>query len=111
MVWLKINEKGIVNMTIANINQARIDFRTTPEVKSLIEQAAAIYGMTVSEYIKAIVVEKSRQVIEHHETRILSDRDRDLFLSLLDAPAAPNAALLAAAAEFKNVVKDKALIS
>lgn len=98
-------------MTTANMNQARVDFRTTLEVKSLIEQAAAIYGMTVSEFIKATVVEKSRQVIEQHETRILSDCDRDLFLSLLDAPAAPNAALLAAAAEFKNAVNDKALIS
>ncbi len=97
-------------MATANMNQARVDFRTTPEVKSLIEQAAAIYGMTVSEYIKATVVEKSRLVVEHHETRLLSDRDRDLFLSLLDAPVAPNEALLAAAAEFKHAVKDKALI-
>jgi uncharacterized protein (DUF1778 family) len=94
----------------ATINRARVDFRTTPEIKALIEQAAALYGMTVSEYIKATVVEKSRQVIEHNETRILSDRDRDLFLSLLDAPAAPNAALLAAAADFRSAVKEKALI-
>ena len=66
--------------------------------------------MTVSEYIKVTVVEKSRQVIEHNETRCLSDRDRDIFLSLLDAPVAPNEALLAAAADFKRAVKDKALI-
>jgi uncharacterized protein (DUF1778 family) len=92
------------------LTQARVDFRTTPEVKALIEQAAALYGMTVSEYIKATVVEKSRQVIAQSETRLLSDRDRDLFLALLDAPAAPNAALLAAAVDFKNAVKDKALI-
>ncbi|MCW3100590.1 MAG: hypothetical protein JWL77_6208, partial [Chthonomonadaceae bacterium] len=37
------------------LTQARVDFRTTPEVKALIEQAAALYGMTVSEYIKATV--------------------------------------------------------
>lgn len=92
------------------LTQARVDFRTTPEVKALIEQAAALYGMTVSEYIKATVVEKSRQVIAQSEMRVLSDRDRDLFLALLDAPAAPNTALLAAAADFKNAVKDKALI-
>jgi uncharacterized protein (DUF1778 family) len=97
-------------MAKSTINQARVDFRTTPEVKSLIEQAAAIYGMTVSEYIKVTVVEKSRQVIAQNETRLLSDRDRDLFLGLLDAPAAPNAALRAAAADFKSAVKDKALI-
>lgn len=98
-------------MATATINQARVDFRTTPEIKSLIEQAAAIYGTTVSEYIKATVVEKSREIIERNETRILSDRDRDVFLALLDSPAAPNQALLAAAAEFKNAVKGKALVS
>jgi len=90
--------------------QARVDFRTTPEIKSMIEQAAAIYGMTVSEYIKATVVEKSRQIIAENETRVLSDRDRDLFLTLLDAPAAPNAALLAAASKFTSAIKDKELI-
>ena len=98
-------------MATATINQARVDFRTTPEIKSLIEQAAAIYGTTVSEYIKATVIEKSREIIERNETRILSDRDRDVFLALLDSPAAPNQALLAAAAEFKNAVKGKALVS
>ena len=98
-------------MATATINQARVDFRTTPEIKSLIEQAAAIYGTTVSEYIKATVVEKSREIIERNETRILSDRDRDVFLALLDSPAAPNQALLAAAAEFKNAIKGKALVS
>ncbi len=66
--------------------------------------------MTVSEYIKVTVVEKSRQVIENNETRCLSDRDRDIFLSLLDAPVAPNEALRAAAADFKRAVKDMALI-
>lgn len=104
----EIKEKE--NMATAPMKQARVDFRTTPEVKSLIETAAAIYGMTVSEYIKATVVEKSRQVVEENTTRRLSDRDRDVFLSLLDAPAAPNEALLAAAADFRNAVKDKALI-
>ena len=92
------------------MKQARVDFRTTPEVKSLIETAAAIYGMTLSEYIKATVVEKSRQVVEENMTRVLSDRDRDLFLSLLDAPAAPNEALLAAAVDFRNAVKAKAML-
>ena len=97
-------------MATATINHARVDFRTTPEVKSLIEHAAALYGMTVSEYIKATIVEKSRQVIAQNETRILSDRDRDLFLSLMDTPTSPNAALLAAAADFGSAVKDKVLI-
>ena len=91
-------------------NRARVDFRTTPEVKSLIERAAAINGNSVSDFITATVLEKSRAIIAQNETRVLSDRDRDLFLSLLDAPASPNDALRSAAADFKRAVRDRDLV-
>jgi uncharacterized protein (DUF1778 family) len=97
-------------MPAATQNQARVDFRTTPAVKSLIEQAAAINGMTVSEFIKATVVEKSREVVEQAETRVLSNRDRDAFLAILDAQAAPNTALQQAVARFGDAVRDGTLI-
>ena len=91
-------------------NQARIDFRASMEIKSLITRAAALNGMSVSEFIKSTVVEKSREVIERNERHVLSDRDRDIFLAVLDAPASPNPALLEAAAEFKRAVGEGKLI-
>jgi uncharacterized protein (DUF1778 family) len=84
--------------------QARVDFRTTAEIKALMEQAAGIAGMTLSEYVKSAAVAQAHQTIVRHETRRLSDRDRDTFLSLLDAPAEPNEALRLAAADFKRAV-------
>jgi uncharacterized protein (DUF1778 family) len=92
-------------MAATTFNSARIDFRTTPDVKILIEQAATVYGMTVSEFAKSVLVEKSREVVQFVETRTLSDRDRDVFLSLLESPAKPNAALRSAADRFKSAVK------
>lgn len=83
----------------------RVDFRTTRDVKNLIERAATLQGMAVSEYIKSVIVPASQDVIEHHQTRLLADRDRDLFLLLLDSPPEPNTALRAAAEEFKARVK------
>lgn len=97
-------------MTPLTNSQSRVEFRATPEVKSIIEQAAAIYGVSVSEFIKSTVVEKSREVIAHNETRVLSNQDRDRFLALLDAPAAPNEALRAAAADFKRAAQSRELI-
>jgi uncharacterized protein (DUF1778 family) len=91
-------------------NQARVDLRTTLEVKAMVERAAAISGTSVSDFITSTVVEKSREVIRENETRVLLDRDRDIFLSLLDAPAAPNDALRSAAAEFKRAVENRDLI-
>jgi uncharacterized protein (DUF1778 family) len=97
-------------MSTLTAKQTRLDFRATPEIKSLIEQAAAISGMTVSDYAKSTLVEKSLEVVERNEARILSDRDRDIFLALLEKPAAPNAALLAAADDFKQAVREGSLL-
>ena len=96
-------------MVMSDSSSARVDFRTTQEVKSLIEQAAAVYGMNLSEFIKTTLIEKSREVLEQHQMRVLSDRDRDIFLTLLELPAAPNKALHTAALNFKKAVKDGSL--
>lgn len=93
------------NETMPTASTDRIDFRTAPEVKDLIERAASLQGMTTSEFIKSVVVPASQQVVERHETRVLSDRDRDMFLLLLDNPPAPNEALKAAAQRFKAQVR------
>ena len=89
---------------------ARVDIRTTTEMRDLIEQAATLQGLTTAEYVKVIVSEHAQGVVEQHETRRLKGRDRDLFLELLDNPPIPNEALRAAAADFKHALKDGALI-
>ncbi|OKH54040.1 hypothetical protein NIES2101_08175 [Calothrix sp. HK-06] len=43
--------------------------------------------------------------IETYDTCILSDIDRDLFLSLIEKPPEPNEALKLAIARFKNEYK------
>jgi uncharacterized protein (DUF1778 family) len=76
----------------------RIDLRISSELKRLIEQAAALSGMTTSNFIAGTVVARSREVVREAETIRLSNRDRDIFLSLLnDEEARPNAAMLEAA--------------
>ncbi len=44
-------------------------------------------------------------------TRKLSDRDRDIFLKMLEEPAEPNEALRKAAEEYKKRIKDKTIVS
>ena len=76
----------------------------------MIEQAAAINGLTVSEFIKVTMLAKSHEVLAQHETHVLSDRDRDTFLALLEESAPPNAALRAAAVRYTKAVRDGSLI-
>jgi uncharacterized protein (DUF1778 family) len=84
-------------------NDARLNFRLPPELKQIIEQAAAHMGQTVSDYAVSTLVDNSRKVIEEHDRTELTRRDRDLFVKLLDdTKAKPNAALAAAARKYKG---------
>ncbi len=76
----------------------RIDLRISSELKRLIEKAAALSGMTTTSFIASTVVARSREVVREAEEIRLSNRDRDIFLSLLNEEGArPNAAMLEAA--------------
>lgn len=81
---------------------ARIDFRLPPEVKELIEKAAACKGQSLSEYAVSTLVENAREIVREHHVTVLTDRDRDRFLELLDRQSKPNAALLAAARSYRK---------
>jgi uncharacterized protein (DUF1778 family) len=75
-------------------DSARINLRTSPEVKALIERAAALMGSTVSSYISQTMYETSQRVVAEQDTLTLSDRDRDAFLNALENPAKPTQALI-----------------
>ena len=73
---------------------ARINLRTSPEVKALIERAAALMGTTVSSFISQTMYETSQRVLAEQDTLTLSDRDRDTFLAALESPTKPTQALI-----------------
>ena len=84
--------------------EARLSFRVDPAVKALIERAAQYSGETVTSYAISTLVRDARQVVQAHEMTILSDRDRDRFLELLDNPPPPNEALRRAFQRYREVV-------
>jgi hypothetical protein len=51
---------------------------------------------------KAKVIPEDEQRFEEDVVKPLSDRDRDLFLSLLESPPPPNKALRRAAAKYRK---------
>ncbi len=86
---------------LPNPQSARLDFRLSPEHKSLIEQAAKTTGQTVSSFAVAALLKASEEAIRSETTLRLTARDARLFLDLLDDPAEPNEALKAAADRYK----------
>ena len=68
----------------------RIDLRVSQEQKDLLETAASIKGISLSAYLLSNCLEKAKADIAKHQKLVLSDRDRDLFLSLIANPPQPN---------------------
>jgi uncharacterized protein (DUF1778 family) len=87
-------------------SDARLNFRLNSEFKKIIEDAAAHTGQTVSDFAISTLVEASRRVLhEEHVTR-LSERDRHLFVEMLDDETTkPNDALVKAAKRYKKQVR------
>ena len=89
-------------MASASKSEARLEFRLTRQAKGLIERAAFLTGQNVSDFATATLVDQARRVLNEHSLTILSDRDRDLFLRMLDSNKGPNGALKRAARRFRR---------
>lgn len=87
--------------------EARLNFRLDPEIKALIERAARYSGETVTSYAVSTLVRDARQVVQDHEVTTLSERDWELFLSILDDPPPPNEALRRAARRHRELVVER----
>ncbi|SEI49348.1 Uncharacterized conserved protein, DUF1778 family [Azotobacter beijerinckii] len=74
-------------------NSERINLRASIEAKRVIETAANLLGTTVSAFMLGQAYEAAKRVLAEHELLILSAKDRDQLLALLDSPPTPNAEL------------------
>lgn len=80
----------------------RLNFRLGADIKRVIERAASLKGQSLTDYAIAILERESRDVVEHYETLVLSDRDRQAFLAALDHPPVANEKLRSAAKRYKD---------
>lgn len=83
---------------------SRLNFRLPSEAKEKIERAAAVSGLTVTDFAIYSLVASAEDVLERHQATVLSNRDRDIFLALLDSDDEPNAALFDAAKEHERLI-------
>jgi uncharacterized protein (DUF1778 family) len=88
-----------------NNQVSRLNFRLPIELKERIEKAAIISGVTVTDFAISILGNSADEVLEKHQTRTLSNKDRDIFLEMLENPPQPNEALLKAVKSYKIRVK------
>ncbi len=75
----------------------RIELRATKEEKRLLAAAAAYERLDVTSFIMQKVLPTAREVVDRAERLVLSRRDTERVLQLLESPPKPTQALLAAA--------------
>lgn len=79
-------------MAIA-LKDVRIDLRANSNQKTLLERAAELSHLTLSSYILASFLKQAQIDLAENETLMLSNRDRDLVMAVLENPPEPNEAL------------------
>lgn len=74
----------------------RIQARATKHAKDTLEQAAAVMGVSLSDFIISTAVEQASKTLQAHAQLELSARDSRTFAEALINPPAPSDALRAA---------------
>lgn len=77
----------------AATESARINLRTSPEAKALIERAAALMGTTISSFMLQNAYDAARRVVADNDTLVLSRQAFEAFVADCENPPEPNEAL------------------
>jgi uncharacterized protein (DUF1778 family) len=74
---------------------ARINLRTSPEAKALIERTAALMGTSVSGFMLHNAYEAARRIVADNDRLVLSQEAFAAFVAAGDDQSEPNEALCA----------------
>lgn len=80
----------------------RLEARTTPEIKSLLQHAADLEGRSLSDFVVDSARRVAENVIREHEVIQLSARDSLIFAEAILHPPAPNDQLRTAFARYRE---------
>lgn len=80
----------------------RFSFRVEPEKKQVIERAAALRGLTLTDFAILTLYREAQEILRSEDVVVLLDEDRDAFLAALDNPPAPTPKAIRAAKRYKD---------
>jgi uncharacterized protein (DUF1778 family) len=82
------------------------DYRLPVDVKPLVERAAALCGQTLNEFAVSTLAGNALRILNQHQVTVLSNRDRDILLGILESDQAiPCDALVVATQSYKEWLK------
>lgn len=71
----------------------RIEFRVSSEMKTLIQQAASLQGLSTSDFLAMTAYREAKKTVEEQDIIRLTREESERFVDLLLNPPAPNARL------------------
>jgi uncharacterized protein (DUF1778 family) len=76
-----------------NLRQARMEFKTTADMKDLLGQAAALDGIDLTSFVLGSAIEKARRVLSEHASIGLAKQGQVALVQLLQTPQQPTQAM------------------
>lgn len=84
----------------------RLTARTSEENHDLVNQAAALVGNTVTQFLLNTVLERAKQVIEEHERITLNRHQADILFNFFDNPPPLNNRIKTVAKRHKELIRE-----
>jgi uncharacterized protein (DUF1778 family) len=75
------------------LRQARMEFKTTPDMKKLLNKAATLAGLDLTSFVLGTAIEKARKVLDEHANITLTLQGQEALVKLISTPAKPTPAM------------------
>jgi uncharacterized protein (DUF1778 family) len=85
----------------------RLEARVSAETKALCQEAAAIQGQSLTDFVVGCAIESAKRILREKELIELTQRDRLAFVSSLLNPPSPNRRLREAARHYQQVLGNR----
>ncbi len=68
---------------------ARIEFKTSKDIKALLQDAANTLGMDLSSFLISTATQRAKEIIKEEKLLVLSKQEWDRFEQVLNNPPKP----------------------
>ena len=84
------------------VKESRLNIRCDSGMRELLDKAATYLHVSVSEFVLSNALASAEKVVQANEHITLKPEDFQAFLTALDAPTVPNAALKMPSSDTRN---------
>ena len=76
-----------------DLKDARIEFKTSKDIKALLQEVANSLGMDLSNFLISTAVQRAKEIQKEEKILMLSKQEWSCFEDILNSPKKPTSAL------------------